>query len=384
MKKSILITGIATLSFLFIWCSIESYFNYRNTQKELSDRSESFFRQAIEEDKKLMSHRYSILEKINTRISDSIVIEAESGRRVFRKPLNVKKISLAENQRWRGQHLITTVSPNHAFELDSVFRSLLPAPLQTAVWCITLDRDTFRSPADNHFYKKAIALKPVVFEWNSMPETRIELRAFVEYPFSYIMKRMPNTGMFSVIWLVLIGGIIYSFMLYKKIKESVPEELEVPEVPVVVPEELKEVEKPEVIIEEYAPAKMEYIQFTDTLLYNKTLAQLAFGEKIIQLTGNPLRLFTAFLDSPEHSLSYLFISVGVLGRSTNEKKVVDEITNKEHIIQYLDSSDKNAIYQVINSLRLKLKGLPLSIDKIGEHYQLIISTDIPNTDVSSC
>lgn len=349
---------------MLIWCSIEFYSNYPSTKKELSDRSGLLFRQAIEEDRKLMHHKYSVLEKISTRISDSIVIESKSGRQVFLKPLNAKNASPVENQKWRDQHLITSIYPNHTWTLDSIFRSLLPASLQTAVWCITLDRDTIKSQADSFFYKKAIALEPVIFEWCWVPETRIELNAFVEYPVSYIMGQMPNTGIFSMIWLASISGIIYCFLLYKKRARSVPREVE----------ELKEKEKQEVIIKNYTPAKMEYIQFSDTLLYNKTLAQLVFDKKITQLTGNPLKLFTAFLDSPEHSLDYSFISAHILDRPTREKTVVNTITNEEQIIQYLDSSDKNAIYQAINVLRTKLKDLPLSIDKSGEQYQLIIPT----------
>lgn len=173
MKNPITIISIPILSILLIWCSIEFYSNYLSTKKELSDHSELLFRQAIEEDRKLMYHKYSVLEKISTRISDSIVIETKIGRQVFRKPLNAKNASSVENQKWRNQHLITSVYSNHACTLDSIFRSLLPASPPTAVWCITLDRDTIKSQADSFFYKKAIALKPVIFEWCWVPETRI-------------------------------------------------------------------------------------------------------------------------------------------------------------------------------------------------------------------
>lgn len=155
------------------------------------------------------------------------------------------------------------------------------------------------------------------------------------------MGQMPNTGIFSMIWLASISGIIYCFLVYKKRAKSVPGEVE----------ELKEKEKQEVIIENYTSAKMEYIQFSDALSYNKTLAQLVFDEKIIQLTGNPLKLFTAFLDSPEHSLDYSFICAHILDRPIRKKTVVNTITNEKQIIQYLDSSDKNVIYQTISALR---------------------------------
>lgn len=364
MKNSIIITGIAILSFLFIWCSIEFYFNYRNTEKRLSDRFESLFLRAIEEDQKLMFQKYSVLEKIGTQVSDSIVIESKSGRQVFRKPLDAKNISLVENQKWRSQHLITAVYPHHTFTLDSVFRSLLPAPLQTAVWC-TFNRDTSRSPADSHFYKKAITLKPVVFEWSSVPETRIELRAFVEYPFFYIIGRMPNIGLLILIWLISIGGIICNSILYGKRKKSVPEEF-------------TEVEKPKIIIEQHIPVEMKCIQLSDTLLYNQTLEQLIFGEKTIQLAGNSLKLFKAFMDSPEYSLGYLFISTGVLGRPSRERKVVNEITGEEHTIACVNTSDRNAIYQIVKVLRGRLEGLPVLINQVGDHYRLILPTDTPN------
>ena len=324
---------------------------YIVTQKELTNYTQLLLFQAINKEEENTLNKYFLYNTTNRKSSDSIVIETNVGKKIFRKPLNADSITPIENQKWRIQYVLSNINPNHIFTLDSIFKNSFPFSVQT---CISSTRIAWNGDTiinrTNILSKNAINLKPTIFEWNKIPETRIEIQGSIEYPPFYILEQtLQNHIVIILITFILFFIIIrgYIFYINKQGKQ--------------------------LSIKPLPPSPIEYIQLTENILFSKTSGEIKYNDKTIHLTTTSLRFFTTLLDAPEHCLSYVEISTIVLKRPKRQKMDTDNILHTEQEVYYVDHSDINAIHQAVKYLRDKVVDLPIEIQHIKpDKYQLLI------------
>lgn len=331
------------------------YHIYHTTKKELINYTQLIFHQAVNKEEENTLNKYFLYNATNRKLSDSIVIETSAGKKIFRKPFNKDSITPIENQKWRIQYILFNINSNHISTLDSTFQASLPFSAQTNISCtqIAWNGDTIKNNT-NKLSNKAIILNPIIFEWNKIPETRIQIEASIEYPQFYILWKALQKHIIAILIVLIIFFIITRrYILYRnKVNRSK-------------------------IIKPLTPAPTEYIQLTANILFSKTLGEIKHNDKSIRLTATSLRLFMALLDAPEHCLSYVEISTCVLKRPKRQRKEIDSIYHTEQKIDYVDHGDINAIHQSIKYLRDKIVELPIIIQHIKPNkFQLIIQSSL--------
>lgn len=260
-------------------------------------------------------------------------------------------ISYEEKERWCDQDYLSLNDPNRIF-LDSLFRARLAdlgMETQTAVRCKRKEKTTI-SCSDSLFVKKATALKPVIYRKNKNIEDNIELQAFVQIPFCFVLKRADSI-LPVLLFYVLFVGILYGSYQWgiKKLHAVLLEKKVV---------ETKIVEKP-VVAFVRSFSKEGTLPFG--LRFDRKSGILKYKNLHVILNGQGLKLFTHLIDSQQSVIAPQIIYSQILGNALKNEKI--------------GKTERDAVSAAIVRLRESLAPMPFIQIKScrGTGYQLIIS-----------
>lgn len=282
---------------------------------------------------------------------ERIVLNKVKVHSFYKSGLSSDNLSLEDKENWCDQSYLIFIDSNRIF-LDSLFQVELVKrnlSVRSAVACVLNGKMT-RSSADSLFYKEAIALDPLVYRLNEKPEGRMELQAYVELPFLFVLRQTPSLGWLSLLWLLSIGGIWAVFWFWLKRKQAVSIVKEV------VHTEIVEQTKVVFVSTMAKKGALPYgIQF------DEESGMLNYQDKCVTLTNNGLKIFTTFLTRKKSLLTHADILQFVFQRKEDDPS--------------LKKSNKDMISVAINRLRKELQGFPfIEIQACrGVGYQLIIN-----------
>lgn len=337
---------IAFSSFVFLIVTLLSYEAISNSFKQIRENeyivASNIFKEVIKRDRdfRLKGHHVRYLTEQSTN-GDSIKLETSKGVITYKKEVesSTKDKFLEDKEFTTSQLYLMLKNPIRASVLDSMLRAELVKKgilVQTAViYEGRLDKTIQKdySTPDSSFYHTALALLPIHI---GIPKLNFEisLKGYMNSPFKYLLKKVPNLEMILVAYGVLLLSFILSVIwcLYMHKKEGGKRQRSDFE-----------------------------IEIADDLVFDKNTGEITSnGLVFCQLREYRMKLFLLLLEAPDHYLDY---------------ESIREIIWKDKNVT------KERINKTVTRLREDLKDLPIpiTIENVRSHgYQ--INLDPPQDD----
>jgi len=229
-------------------------------------------------------------------------------------------------------HTYISMQDSNRLNLDSIFRKKLSdcrLPLKSAV-SVSYELKMHYSCPDKEFYRKAVALEPVVYRMDYTPKNRIELRGYIQLSNWFILQRVPAFYLLTIIWILTIAAVIGGVLLWNRRQQ-------------------KKRQEKHTVLEEKA---IEWIELPNGVSFDRIAGMLKYGDVTTQLARNHLKLFCLFLDSPNHFVSY---------------KTIASVILKRNVQSDLTDSDKSSVYSTVSRLKTSFEGFPsMKIVSVGQ------------------
>ena len=348
-RSIIVFWGILVLTILVVFLSYRYVISVKNIEIQ---RTFYLFKQSVEQEKVLMQPEQMFLGDLKTELrSDSVIIETEKGKVVYKKNKQADSLALIDKREWFFQMFISFENPNRAFTLDSLFQEELKSEGIMARTAVSfLQGDSLVSCSNKPLSRAGIALDPIVFGVEQ-DQRQIELQAYVLFPHSYLFSRMPLIWGLILLWCILVI-IMYIWQRRKKVEYNKAAVTPVTPVPVA-----------------FSSDASEWIEIAQDVFFSKKTGELKDQDHKVFLARNRLRAFIRFLEAPDHTISYPVFCNDVLGRPLSEDESTEENRQQNRAI-------KKSMTQTIMRLREDLTTFPeLSIENAsGLSYRLNIGT----------
>lgn len=348
-RSIIVFWGILVLTILVVFLSYRYVISVKNIEIQ---RTFYLFKQSVEQEKVLMQPEQMFLGDLKTELrSDSVIIETEKGKVVYKKNKQADSLALIDKREWFFQMFISFENPNRAFTLDSLFQEELKSEGIMARTAVSfLQGDSLVSCSNKPLSRAGIALDPIVFGVEQ-DQRQIELQAYVLFPHSYLFSRMPLIWGLILLWCILVI-IMYIWQRRKKVEYNKAAVAPVTPVPAALSSDASE-----------------WIEIAQDVFFSKKTGELKDQDHKVFLARNRLRAFIRFLEAPDHTISYPVFCNDVLGRPLSEDESTEENRQQNRAI-------KKSMTQTIMRLREDLTTFPeLSIENAsGLSYRLNIGT----------
>lgn len=309
----------------------------------------NLFGESLKQETLIMQPKFVSLSEPDVAVRlDSTIIETEKGIVKYKRSKEADSLALSQKREWNFQKFIAYKNPNRAFMLDSLFQAELKKEgivARTAV-CF-LQGDSIVSCSNDSICQLGIALMPVIFGVKS-DSNKITLQAYVLFPCSYLISRMPllwgfffswAIGVFAIVWWWRKRGVNQGFVT------------PIPQVATTLSSDTAELKK-----------------IGLNLFFNESTGELWSRSYKVVLKRNRLCAFICFLQSPNHIVTYDDFCKIVLKRPLYEDESIE--SNKT-----LNLSIRKSMTQTIQRLRSDLKDFPeLSIENVPDPgYRLVIN-----------
>lgn len=316
----------------------------------------NLFGESLKQETLIMQPKFVSLSEPDVAVRlDSTIIETEKGIVKYKRSKEADSLALSKKREWNFQKFIAYKNPNRAFMLDSLFQAELKKEgivAQTAVRF--LQGDSIISCSNDSICQLGIALKPVIYGVKS-DSNQITLQAYVLFPSSYLISRMPLLWGFLFSWAIVVFAVVWWWRKRGANQGFVTS----------APQAAKEISLD-------TPG---WVKIAPELFFNKSIGELRNRCYKVVLKRNRLRAFICFLQSSDHIVSYKDFCEIVLKRPLYE----DEPIGKNKV---LNQSTRKSMTQTIQRLRSDLKDFPeLSIENVPiSGYRLVINNDISDSN----
>lgn len=318
------------------------------------------FGESLKQEALIMRPKFVSLPESDTVVhSDSIIIETEEGIVKYKRSKDADRLTPLQKREWFGQMYIAKKNPNRAFMLDSLFQAELKKEGIVARTAVRfLQGDSIVSCSNDSICQLGIALEPVVFDAGHN-QLKIELQAYVLFPCSYLISRMPLLWGFLFLWTIGVFAVVWWWR-----KRGANQGIVTP--------------IPQVVATTLPSDRPELKKIGLNLFFNESTGELWSQSYKVVLKRNRLRAFICFLQSPDHIVTYTDFCKIVLERPLYEDDSID--SNKT-----LNQSIRKSMTQTIQRLRSDLKDFPeLSIENVPDPgYRLVINNDLSESEMHS-
>lgn len=341
MKRSekyiyIVLTISISFTVLLGYVMRQSYYNGR---KEICKRMEIVFKEAIGRQMEIFSEK----EQVVSFFSDFSDI-----------------IPAIERQYHCAHEYILQNFPER-YSLDSLFRLKIAEhqiQARSAVRRISCFGVIDSSP-DSLFYEQSVQLPPVIYRPRSGSGLQpVELQAYVQIPFLFILKQMPGVGFMILLWILVNGALWTAYFLWPWYKERMLAKNKIVEIQTVVEEKIVKVEVPKFIpVQSFTRKNV----FPPDFLFDKNTGLITYNGKEVKLTKLHLKLFCYFLNMKQSVLSY------------------EEIGKHLYNLNEIDTKEQSRISTTVARLRESLSPFPfIRIETVrSTGYQLYINPSEP-------
>lgn len=348
MKKCKLSIPLFIIMFLAVLVVLISCLYGVQVKNEQVQKAFFLFNQSMQEEAKIMDSGFRSFPQSDTAIhSDSIIIETEEGIVKYKRSKEADSLTSLQKSEWFDQMYIAQKNPNRAYMLDSLFQAELKKEGIVAQTAVRFFKgDTLKSCSNDSICQLGIALNPVIYGVKS-DSNQITLQAYVLFPSSYLISRMPLLWGFLFSWAIGVFAIVW---WWRKIGANQGFVTLIPQVATTLSSNTANVKKVGL-----------------NLFFNESTGELWSKSYKVVLKRNRLRAFICFLQSSDHIVSYKDFCEIVLKRPLYEDEPIDK--NK-----VLNQSTRKSMTQTIQRLRSDLKDFPeLSIENVPiPGYRLVI------------
>lgn len=349
MKKFKLSIPLLIIMFLAVLVVMMSCLYGVQVKNEQVQKAFYLFNQSVQQEAKAMDTGFQSLPKPEAKIySDSVIIETEQGVVKYKRSKEADGLTSLQKREWSFQINIARKNPNRAFMLDSLFQAELKKEGIVAQTAVRFFKgDTLKSCSNDSICQLGIALKPVIFGVKS-DSNKITLQAYVLFPCSYLISRMPLLWGFLFSWVIGVFAVVW---WWRKRGVNQGFVTPIPQVATTLSSDTAGLKK-----------------IGLNLFFNKSTGELWSRSHKVVLKRNRLRAFICFLQSPDHLVTYTDFCEIVLERPLYEDESIE--SNKT-----LNLSIRKSMTQTIQRLRSDLKDFPeLSIENVPDPgYRLVIN-----------
>lgn len=360
MKKCKLRIPLLIIMFLAVLVVLMSCLYGVQVKKEQVQKVFYLFNQSVQEEAKIMDSDFMSFPQSDTGIhSDSIIIETEEGIFKYKMSKDADRLTPLQKREWFDQMFLAKKNLNRAFMLDSLFQAELKKEGIVARTAVRfLQGDSIVSCSNDSVCQLGIALEPVVFDAGHN-QLKIELQAYVLFPCSYLISRMPLLWGFLFLWAIGVFAVVWWWR-----KREANQGIVTP--------------IPQVVATTLPSDRPELKKIGLNLFFNESTGELWSQSHKVVLKRNRLRAFICFLQSPDHIVTYTDFCKIVLERPLYEDDSID--SNKT-----LNQSIRKSMTQTIQRLRSDLKDFPeLSIENVPDPgYRLVINNDLSESEMHS-
>ena len=323
----------------FIW---QGYYGAKN---EICKKMEVVFDEAIKKEIEMFRIAERVISYENSQFDKDSIQKAE-------RAMHCDLEQILQNYQER-------------YSLDSLFRlNIVKSHIQARSAVRSKSRfGVTDSSSDSMFYKEAVQLPLVIFRPRSDSEKQpVELQAYVQVPFLFILKQVPALGFMLFLWM-LINSILWGvYFFWPRYRYRMLANNKTVEIQTVVEEKIVEVQK-FIPVQSFTKKNV----FPSGFQFDKNTGLMAYNEQTVKLTKQSLKLFCYFLDVKQSMLTYKDIGKFLFNLDGDDPKVQSRTST------------------TITRLRESLISFPfIQIEAIrGIGYQLHIDcSEIVETDVA--